>query len=92
MALDRLEVHAAGIRESLKLPGVRAELEARAERVADAANGATTTSGNKEPLRYEVRSEIGRARARAAVVATGARTTAHEHKHGTLTRVMDRAR
>lgn len=81
-----------GIREVLRLPGVLANLEGRAARVAAAANASPTSGQSTEPLNYQVRSEIGRSRARAAAVAIGARTTAHEHAHGTLARVLDEAR
>lgn len=88
----KFEPNPKGIAELLRLPRVLADLENRAQRVAAAANAAPTSSGNPEPLRYEVRSETGRRRARAAVVAASARTNAHEHKHHTLARVLDHAR
>lgn len=84
MATVIVKVNQAGIREILRSDRVLADLTRRARAVALA-----TSSGD---LTYEVRSEVGRQRARAAVIAAGARTNAHEHAHHDLARTIDHAR
>ena len=84
MADVRLRINRAGIRQLLRSDGVRADLEHRAGRVAGAAS--------RGDLTYEVRSDVGAARARAAVIAAGARTNAHELAHHDLARMIDQAR
>lgn len=78
------KVNRAGIREMLRSDGVLADLVRRAEAVAAAAS-----TGD---LSYSVRSDVGRQRARAAVIAGGARTNAHELAHHDLARLIDNAR
>lgn len=72
-----------GIRELLKSPSVAADLKRRAEAVAAAAGG--------DGLEYHVHSEIGKNRARAAVVTGNARTAAVEARDHRLARAIDAA-
>lgn len=76
--------NAKGIRAMLRDPKVLVDLQRRAQKVAAAAS--------RDDLTYEVRSEIGEHRARAAVIAAGARTNAHEHRHHDLAHYIDVAR
>lgn len=78
-----------GIAECLRLPGVLSDLERRAARIRAAA---PTANAEGEALTYETRSEMGRRRARAAVIAAGGRTNAHELAHHELIRLIDHAR
>lgn len=84
MANITVKVNRAGLRELLRSPRVLADLVRRAQAVAAASSMGDIT--------YEVRSEAGRARARAAVIAAGARTNAHELAHHDLARTIDHAR
>lgn len=79
-----VKVNRAGIRTILRSDRVLKDLERRARAVATA-----TSTGD---LTYEVRSDVGRQRARAAVIAAGARTNAHELAHHDLARTIDHAR
>lgn len=78
-----------GIGEVLKSPGVQADLLRRAEQMVA---GAPTENGDGEELTYEARSGVGRTRARAAVIAAGARTAAHELANHELISLLDLAR
>lgn len=84
MATVVVKINRGGIRAILRSDRVLADLIRRAEAVATA-----TSSGD---LTYEVRSDTGRQRARAAVIAAGARTNAHELAHHDLARTIDHAR
>jgi hypothetical protein len=84
MATVTVRVNGAGIRQILRSDRVLADLVRRAQAVATATSGGDLT--------YEVRSDVGRNRARAAVIAAGARTNAHEHAHHDLARTIDHAR
>lgn len=79
-----VKINRAGIRTVLRSDRVLKDLERRAKAVADA-----TSTGD---LTYEVRTDVGRQRARAAVIAAGARTNAHELAHHDLARTIDHAR
>jgi len=79
-----VKINRAGLRQIIRSDGVLKDLERRARAVAQAASGGDLT--------YEVRSEVGRQRARAAVIAAGARTNAHELAHHDLARMIDHAR
>jgi len=74
-----------GIRELLRLPSVEADLRRRAEAVARAASGS-------DDLTYNVHSEIGKNRARAAVVTGDAKAAAVEARDHRLARSIDAAR
>lgn len=90
MADIRFDPDRQGIAELLKLPGVQADLHARADRVrqvADAA-GQQTSDG---PLPIVVDSQTGRKRARAAVIANHPAGIAIELKHRLLGRSLDAA-
>lgn len=84
MANVTVKINRAGIRAILRSDQVLADLTRRAAAVA-----AVTSTGE---LTYEVRSDVGPARARAAVIAAGARTNAHELSHHDLARTIDHAR
>lgn len=84
MATVVVKVNRAGVRAILRSDGVLKDLERRAQAVATATSGGDLT--------YEVRSDVGRQRARAAVIAAGARTNAHELAHHDLARTIDHAR
>jgi len=79
-----VKINRAGIRAILRSDGVLKDLERRANAVAEASSTGDLT--------YEVRSDVGRHRARAAVIAGGARTNAHELTHHDLARTIDHAR
>ena len=80
----RVVVNRAGLRTILRSQGVLDDLTARAQRVAGRSSVGDLT--------YEVRSDTGPNRARAAVIAAGARTNAHELAHHDLARTIDAAR
>jgi hypothetical protein len=84
MAKVTVKINRQAIREILRSDRVLADLTRRAAAVA-----AASSTGD---LTYEVRSDVGRARARAAVIASGARTNAHELAHHDLARTIDHAR
>jgi len=84
MAKVTVKINRQAIREILRSDRVLADLTRRAAAVA-----AASSTGD---LTYEVRSDVGRARARAAVIAAGARTNAHELAHHDLARTIDHAR
>ena len=84
MANVTVKINREGIRAILRSDRVLADLTRRAAKVAVA-----TSTGD---LTYEVRSDMGRARGRAAVIASGARTNAHELAHHDLARTIDHAR
>lgn len=84
MAAVQFRFRPEGLVEIMRSDRVLADLVRRAEAVA-----AATSVGD---LTYEVRSDVGRRRARAAVIAAGARTNAHELAHHDLARTIDRAR
>lgn len=73
-----------GIAELLRTPEIAADLHARAERVAAAASDGTAE--------YVVRSEIGRRRARAAVVTGNFEAMLLERREHRLARAIDAAR
>lgn len=75
--------NAKGIRELLRSPSVAADLKRRADNVAAAAGG--------DGLEYHVHSEVGKNRARAAVVTGDARTAAVEARDHRLARAIDAA-
>lgn len=74
----------AGFREVRTLPGVRQEVERRAQKIADASGGAAKG--------YIVRSTAGRNRARAAVITATVEAMASNRKHNTLLRNIDAGR
>lgn len=84
MAAVTFRLNRAGIRTILRSPGVAALLVRKADAVA-----ATSSTGD---LTYETRADITRSRARAAVIAAGARTNAHELAHHDLAHTIDAAR
>jgi hypothetical protein len=84
MAIVTVKINRQAIREILRSDRVLADLTRRAAAVA-----AATSTGD---LTYQVRSDTGRHRARAAVIAAGARTNAHELAHHDLARTIDHAR
>lgn len=75
-----------GITELLRSPTVAADLKARAERIAQAARG------DDEDLAYHVHSEIGRNRARAAVVTASVEAHIIEAREHRLARAIDAGR
>jgi hypothetical protein len=81
----RFKVNRAGIRDLLKSEGVKADLKARAERVAAAARAQTDM-----PIKVE--GAHGRIRARYHVVADAPEARAVEAKTRLLGRAMDAAR
>lgn len=76
--------NAKGIAELLRSPQIAADLHARAERIAAAAS-----DGDAE---YNVHSEIGTRRARAAVVTANIEAQLAEHRERRLARAIDAAR
>lgn len=68
----------AGFEEIRRLPKTKAELEKRAQRIADQAGEG-----------YEMRSGEGKTRSRASVVTTSMRAIVSNRKNNTLLRSMD---
>jgi hypothetical protein len=94
MARARVVLNRAGMRDLLRRETVRADLHARAERVAAAAKAANILVEGipgDEPLPVEVDSSIGRNRARATVSLHHPSGVAVEAKHSLLTHSLDAA-
>lgn len=83
MTTVRIEVNPAGIRELLKSEEVRADLAARAHRIASAAGG--------EPD-YEVDVRQGSTRARASVRTATFEAILDEARNRTLSGALDAGR
>lgn len=81
MAKIRIEIKRSGIRAMLKAPGVLADLDERARRVANAAGPG-----------MEASSMIGQNRARASVITATREARRAEAEHMALTRAIDAAR
>lgn len=84
MAVIRFVLRPQGVIELMRSDRMLADLMRRAEAVAAATSN--------DELTYEVRHDVGRHRARAAVIAAGARTSAHERAHHNLATTIDHAR
>lgn len=81
MAQVRVTLNRKNIRELLRSEAVRADLVRRAENIAAAAGPG-----------HKVESEIGRNRARAAVITTTAEAMVAEARDRNLTRAFDAGR
>lgn len=79
----KIKHHPKGYRQLLTAPAVAADLERRAEAIATAANAAGS---------HVVRSEIGRNRARAAVITADVEAMKAEARNRNLTRAVDAGR
>lgn len=77
-----IKLNSSGIRELLKSPGVVADLEDRASRIAAAAGAGMETAG----------ATIGRNRARATVVTASYEAMLAEATDRALTRAIDAGR
>lgn len=84
MVTVRIVLNRAGVRELLRSPEVQADLQARAERIRDAAGG--------EAAGFESSSVVGQNRARASVITATAEAMVAEAAHRTLTRAIDAGR
>lgn len=82
-----IKLNTAGIREMLKSPGVQADLKARADRMAAAANA---TAGIENGFLSEV--TVGAVRARARVFTATADAMVAEAEDRVLTRAFDAGR
>lgn len=87
MSRLRIEVNRAGLREVLKSPGVRAELERRAHAIAAAADAAANDPGG-----HRVETEVGADRARAAVITVTPKAMYKEATQRTLSRSLGAGR
>lgn len=83
MANVRIVVNRAGVREILRSQRVADELARRARRIAARAGGEAD---------YRVDVEVGRNRARAAVITETPQAREAEAHHRTLTRALDAGR
>lgn len=77
----RIVLNRRNIRDLLRSESVRADLERRAENIARAAGPG-----------HKVDSQVGRNRARAAVITTSAEAMAAEARDRNLTRAIDAGR
>lgn len=77
----KIEWNIDGFRELRHSPGVAADIDARAARIADAAGPG-----------YESSPYRGATRHRASVITTSAKAAASERKHGKLLRSIDAGR
>lgn len=77
----RIEIKRTGILETLKAPGVLADLDARARRIAAAAGEGMEPS-----------SRVGRNRARASVVTASYDARRRESRNMDLTKAIDAGR
>jgi hypothetical protein len=84
MKYVRVDLNEQGVAELLKSPEVLADLERRANAIADAAGG--------EPEDYEVVVMIGRTRARASIRTASHRARAAEARERRLTRSFEAGR
>lgn len=85
--LDKLVVNRRGVSDLLRSPQVAAELKRRADAIAAAADSNT---GRASDHRVEV--QIGRTRARAAVITDTFNAMHREADQRTLTRAIDAGR
>jgi hypothetical protein len=81
MAVVKIELNPAGVRELLRSPEVLADLSARAHRIANAAGDG-----------MEVDAELGRVRARATVFTATFEAMRAEATTRALTRAVDAGR
>ncbi|MER2134185.1 MAG: hypothetical protein ABS910_05830 [Arthrobacter sp.] len=81
MAKSKIKLNSSEVRRVLKSREIQADLVSRAERVAAVAG-----SG------FEVRTNIGPNRARAAVVAVSSKAQRAEAKSGALSKALDAGR
>ena len=87
----RIKLNSAGIREVLKSSGVAAELQARAERVAQAAEASAPRESGEYANSIEVVVEQHADRAVAHVVAKAPHSLRLEANTGNLARALDAA-
>lgn len=81
MATVRVILNRKNVRELLRSEGVRADLHRRAENIAASAGPG-----------HRAESEIGRTRARAAVITATHQAIVAEARHRNLTRALDAGR
>ena len=79
----RIKLNRKSIREILQSDDVRADLERRAQAIADAAGGGED---------YEVSSQVGKNRARASVITATYEARAAEAKDRTLSTAIEAGR
>lgn len=93
MARVRVDLNRSGIRDLLSAPGVRAELDRRAQAVAAAARASAPvrTGAYRGSIRVEVGVSPVDGRARAVVRADVAHATAVEARTGNLARALNSA-
>lgn len=87
MAVLRIVVLHPGVKALLRGSGVQADLKARSDRVAEAANSAAGLDGG-----FVSEVNVGKNRARAVVVTATAEAMVAEATDRTLTRALDAAR
>jgi hypothetical protein len=83
MPKAKIVLNKRGVRELLTSPGALKDVERRARQIAAAAGGETD---------YRVDSQVGKNRARAAVITDTWRARAAEAKRRTLTKAIDAGR
>lgn len=92
MGRARVSMSRAGAAALLRSEAVRADLEARALRVARAANAAMSPDGYVTATGYRGGADVGRARARGFVVTSDDHGKADNARHGTLLKSLDEGR
>ncbi|WP_432111368.1 hypothetical protein [Streptomyces sp. YPW6] len=94
-AIERFQINSRGAAALLKSEGVRADLERRAQAVADWAGPyfeeALADSGTPEPVRIVADSYIGRTRAGATAIAVHPGSLRVEQDHGYFRGAMSAA-
>ncbi|MEU3318852.1 hypothetical protein [Streptomyces sp. NPDC006785] len=93
--IERFQINSRGAAALLKSEGVRADLERRAQAVADWAGPyfeeALADSGTPEPVRIVADSYIGRTRAGATAIAVHPGSLRVEQDHGYFRGAMSAA-
>lgn len=93
--IERFQINSRGAAALLKSEGVRADLERRAQAVADWAGPyfeeALADSGTPEPVRIVADSYIGRTRAGATAIAVHPGSLRVEQEHGYFRGAMSAA-
>ena len=85
-------MNASGARAILRSERVRADLESRARRIADAAEAAMSEDGYVSARGYTGGADVGAGRARGFVVTSDDHGKADNARHGTLLKCLDEGR
>lgn len=88
----RFKPNRGAFEEFLRSAPVAAELEKRAERIADACNAESHDSEDSEDGGFIVRTTQGASRVRVAVVTSTPHAMGHNAKHNSLLKNLDKGR